>query len=522
MRIMVVGEPGAGRTAFIERLARYHVETTESITGQEPVETYLAHIPCPRCNENYWVKFIDRPGFDRENLQPDKVELTRVVNWLNTPNNCGKKLHGITYVASTNQPRPTCSGQNIAMFKQLIGEDCHRKVLLVTTFWDDLSAVDGGLTTARAFRDRHMQELQEEMDRHKLGQSSDPPAADDISRSAQAARDWRMQAYEQAHAPAWHEKVRTEILMRIAASEAKDNPQQGKGSVANPGLGLRGESLTALPAETRLSWTTNRSNLRQEDQAYSLLGPSIGFHQPICPAFDAQLPPLDIDCGLYTPLSSPRDCPSLSESFSSSIFDMDERRPPFASSLLTESPGWLRGRPVGAATPTTPIAVVPAMLDDRKMQKTPDTPFGFSRTDLADIFWEPESHPTPAVPDSRKVQQVTDPQSWRTRCYLPYGSFSPSTAAKGASGFCSRASSWIGGCMTSVRGISSGYSVQSKLASRLTHSCGRFLERALIHHDPGSKQSKPIWRSNRILGVQAAGIVQLHPDDDDNDGHFGF
>ncbi|KPI44021.1 Regulatory protein brlA [Cyphellophora attinorum] len=91
-------------------------------------------------------------------------------------------------------------------------------------------------------------------------------------------------------------------------------------------------------------------------------------------AFDTHLPTLDTDLDRYSPLSSPRECPSLTDSFGSS--------------------SWASGKHSGAVTPTTPVTAMSsaAQFNQRKVQLTPDTPFGFSRRDLADIFWEPEPH----------------------------------------------------------------------------------------------------------------------------------
>ena len=104
--------------------------------------------------------------------------------------------------------------------------------------------------------------------------------------------------------------------------------------------------------------------------------------------FDEHLPPLDTDCSRFSPLSSDRDCPSLSGSFSS--FEMNDRRPSFASSAIEDSPGWLSGQSSGVTTPTTPLTAMgpSGMLFDRK-QPAPDTPYGFARNEL-DFFWEPE------------------------------------------------------------------------------------------------------------------------------------
>ena len=147
IRIMVVGEPGAGKTTFIERLARHHVQATEPIAGhwRKPIQTYLAQIPSPRTNEKYWVKFIDCPGFDHENLRPDEETLTRVLNWLNAAYGRGQKLHGIIYMTSINQNRFSgFSARNIAMFKELIGKDYHRNVVFGTTMWDELPNIAEG------------------------------------------------------------------------------------------------------------------------------------------------------------------------------------------------------------------------------------------------------------------------------------------------------------------------------------------------------------------------------------------
>lgn len=94
------------------------------------------------------------------------------------------------------------------------------------------------------------------------------------------------------------------------------------------------------------------------------------------------LTPLNADCDQFSTQSSPRDCPSLTDSFlsnqHSSICADGTRRPSFSStainSPITESPSWYSSHSANTS-PTTPMTSMPPFSVDEyrmKLEQVPD------------------------------------------------------------------------------------------------------------------------------------------------------
>jgi hypothetical protein len=84
------------------------------------------------------VYLIDTPGFDdSEETRTDADVLREISDWLAYSYKHGTRLSGIFYIHKVIQNRmPGSAIRNLAAFEKLIGDDPMKKVLFVTTFWD--------------------------------------------------------------------------------------------------------------------------------------------------------------------------------------------------------------------------------------------------------------------------------------------------------------------------------------------------------------------------------------------------
>ena len=89
------------------------------------------------------VYLIDTPGFDDTTMSDAEV-LKEIATWLGDSYNHRILLHGIIYLHRITDRRMQGSARrNIILFRQLCGQDALRKVVLVTTMWDQTSEAEG-------------------------------------------------------------------------------------------------------------------------------------------------------------------------------------------------------------------------------------------------------------------------------------------------------------------------------------------------------------------------------------------
>lgn len=84
------------------------------------------------------VYLIDTPGFD-DSTRTDTQVLREIASWLSYSYTHEILLHGIIYLHRISDRRMQGSAlKNLFTFKRLCGDNALKKVLLVTTMWDDV------------------------------------------------------------------------------------------------------------------------------------------------------------------------------------------------------------------------------------------------------------------------------------------------------------------------------------------------------------------------------------------------
>ena len=109
-----------------------------TVEGTNRVDVY-------RCSDpefgTFWL--IDTPGFN-DTYRSDAEVLGDIVNWLNQAYIGKIQLTGILYIHPIRETKMGAKAiDSLSSFKKLCGAEALRKVVLVTTFWDEVEPIVG-------------------------------------------------------------------------------------------------------------------------------------------------------------------------------------------------------------------------------------------------------------------------------------------------------------------------------------------------------------------------------------------
>ncbi|KAG6848910.1 hypothetical protein H0H93_012906 [Arthromyces matolae] len=135
--IAIMGATGAGKSTFINTLLGEQVapvgHTLRSHTAFVQAYTYND----PQFPKNRIV-MVDTPGFDDTSLS-DREILRRIGVWLAQSYDARMKMAGVIYLHDISAKRwQGSTARNFEVFERLCGQAAARKVVLVTTMWDQL------------------------------------------------------------------------------------------------------------------------------------------------------------------------------------------------------------------------------------------------------------------------------------------------------------------------------------------------------------------------------------------------
>jgi hypothetical protein len=86
---------------------------------------------------------IDTPGFD-DSYRSNEEIVEAILTWLEKSYRARKLLNGIIYLHRISDVRMQGSSlDDLRMFRKLCGFEALKNVLLVTTFWDKVSDIEG-------------------------------------------------------------------------------------------------------------------------------------------------------------------------------------------------------------------------------------------------------------------------------------------------------------------------------------------------------------------------------------------
>ncbi|KFZ01546.1 hypothetical protein V500_00723 [Pseudogymnoascus sp. VKM F-4518 (FW-2643)] len=136
--IAVMGVTGSGKSTFISKCTGHDVGIGHSLKSH----TSNIEIYSYKYNDKT-IHLIDTPGFD-DTFKPDIEVLQTAAIWLSEAYQKDLLLTGIIYLHRISDARMGGTARkDLTMFKKLCGEDSFSNVVLATTHWEKVSAVDG-------------------------------------------------------------------------------------------------------------------------------------------------------------------------------------------------------------------------------------------------------------------------------------------------------------------------------------------------------------------------------------------
>ncbi|PPQ76188.1 hypothetical protein CVT26_009362 [Gymnopilus dilepis] len=141
--IAVMGCTGTGKSSFIRLLTGDQtVEVGHKLSSQTS-DVRVSSFQDPATARR--VTVVDTPGFDDSRTQfTDTEVLKKISEFLVNEYKGNRKLNGIIYLTRISDPRfGGQSTRNLNMFKSLCGSETFKNVVVLTTFWDHVSASEG-------------------------------------------------------------------------------------------------------------------------------------------------------------------------------------------------------------------------------------------------------------------------------------------------------------------------------------------------------------------------------------------
>ncbi|CAE6454132.1 unnamed protein product [Rhizoctonia solani] len=130
----ICGPADAGKSKFINTMAGSSLPIGAS-TNSETSEVIDDGIPLIKHGDDY-IQLVDTPGF-QDNRDGDEIPVFRnIIDWLAARYAGRPRTVGIIFLRPIEQPnvlKP--EAQLMQMFKDLCGEDCFDRIVLVTTRW---------------------------------------------------------------------------------------------------------------------------------------------------------------------------------------------------------------------------------------------------------------------------------------------------------------------------------------------------------------------------------------------------
>ncbi|GAB1317168.1 hypothetical protein MFIFM68171_07378 [Madurella fahalii] len=132
--IAVMGVTGSGKSSFIRGITSN--DNVRVGLGLRSETSEIQAFKLRTSSRN--IDLVDTPGFD-DTERPDFEILEKLVDWVLKCSTNGQCLAGILLLHPITHNRFQGSSRRmLSTFKKLLGDDYFQKVLLVTTFWNDV------------------------------------------------------------------------------------------------------------------------------------------------------------------------------------------------------------------------------------------------------------------------------------------------------------------------------------------------------------------------------------------------
>ncbi|KAJ4480259.1 lipoxygenase [Lentinula aciculospora] len=141
--LVIMGSTGTGKSSFIKLLTNNGGvkigNNLDSLTSDVQVFRFLDRTSGRR------IAIVDTPGFDDSRSDfTDTAILKKIAEFLLDKYDKKQKVSGLVYLHRMSDPR--FGGQatrNLKMFQNLCGTNAYRNIVVLTTFWDRVSMLEG-------------------------------------------------------------------------------------------------------------------------------------------------------------------------------------------------------------------------------------------------------------------------------------------------------------------------------------------------------------------------------------------
>lgn len=146
--ILVCGMSGSGKSRFINTVTGSNLTVGDDVNSMTS-EVTEANIPLVSVG-GVFIQLVDSPGFDDARDQTEQPVFQRITEWLADRYRANARITGLIYLRPIYMNRIGRSeAMMIRMFKEICGEDCLDRVILVTNRW----SADPAETTANENRE---------------------------------------------------------------------------------------------------------------------------------------------------------------------------------------------------------------------------------------------------------------------------------------------------------------------------------------------------------------------------------
>ncbi|KAG6807943.1 hypothetical protein H0H92_005934 [Tricholoma furcatifolium] len=134
--IVVMGATGSGKSTFVNLLFEEEVAPVGHDLASETQLVRAYHLPDSEFPQNRII-IVDTPGFD--DSERGELEIVRKISvWLAQSYDAKMQLAGVVYCHDITQRKwQGSTGRNFEVFEKLCGPAAAKKVVLLTTMWDD-------------------------------------------------------------------------------------------------------------------------------------------------------------------------------------------------------------------------------------------------------------------------------------------------------------------------------------------------------------------------------------------------
>ncbi|KAJ3873810.1 lipoxygenase [Lentinula edodes] len=141
--MLLMGSTGTGKSSFIRLLTNNTGVKIGNNLDSQTSDVQVFHFFDKFSGRN--IVLVDTPGFDdSRNDITDTAVLKKIAEFLLNKYDEKRKLNGLIYLHRMSDPRfGGQASRNLKMFQNLCGPSAYRNIVVLTTFWDRVSAEEG-------------------------------------------------------------------------------------------------------------------------------------------------------------------------------------------------------------------------------------------------------------------------------------------------------------------------------------------------------------------------------------------